>query len=174
VPPVLGARKQVQVLLELAAVSGFSGAPTLTLRYTVAGAGAVNQCLTLPYGAHKFLQPWHVANPQEFFTQWHEVTKAAQDVKVVTVAAGVAAGGLPAMEAALASIKLSVHKALDPNTSNVVAGSKISYSAAGETFALVRCESDANNKAVYRITVAANDMETVMGIQAALFSQILP
>jgi AP-2 complex subunit alpha len=174
VPPVLGAKKQVQVLLELAAVSGFSGAPTLTLRYTVAGAGAVNQCLTLPYGAHKFLQPWHVANPQEFFTQWHEVTKAAQDVKVVTVAAGVAAGGLPAMEAALASIKLSVHKALDPNTSNVVAGSKISYSAAGETFALVRCESDANNKAVYRITVAANDMETVMGIQAALFSQILP
>ena len=48
------------------------------------------------------------------------------------------------------------------------------YSAAGETFVLVRCESDANNKSVFRITIAANDMATVKGAQAALLSQIMP
>jgi hypothetical protein len=140
-------------------------------RYT---KGDVNQKLTLPFGPHKFCQPWSVANPQEFFAKWHEVTKAAQDVKVVTVAPGVAQGGLPAVEAALTSVRLGVQKGLDPNANNIVAGSKITYSAGGETFCLVRCESDANNKSVFRITVAANDMETVKGAQAALFSQILP
>ena len=38
------------------------------------------------------------------------VTKAAQDVQVVTVSPAVAAGGLPAMEAALTSVRLGVHK----------------------------------------------------------------
>ena len=174
VPPVLGAKKQVQVLLELAAGSGYSAAPSVTLRYDIAGVGSVDQRLSLPYGPHKFLQPWAVANPQEFFAKWHEVTKAAQDVKVVTLAPAVVAGGLSALEAALTSIKLGVRKGLDPNANNTVAGSKIGYSTGGETFVLVRCEADANNKAVFRVTIAANDMETVKGIQAALFSQILP
>lgn len=174
VPPALGAKKQVQVLLELAAAGGFGGAPVLTLRYAIGGVGAVDQRLTLPYGVHKFCQPWAVANPQEFFAKWHEVTKAAQDVKVVTVAPGVAAGGLPAMEAALTSVRLGVKKGLDPNANNLVAGSKIAYSAGGETFALVRVESDANNKSVFRMTFAANDMETVKGVQAAVLSQISP
>ena len=115
-----------------------------------------------------------MASPQEFFAKWHVVTAAAQDVQVVTVSAAVAAGGLPAMEAALTSVRLGVHKGLDPNTANMVAGSKVGYSIAGETFVLVRCESDANNKSVFRITIAANDMATVKGAQAALLSQIMP
>ena len=78
------------------------------------------------------------------------------------------------MEAALTSVRLGVQKGLDPNAKNIVAGSKIGYSTSGETFVLVRCESDANNPSVFRITVAANDAETVKGTQAALFSQILP
>ena len=78
------------------------------------------------------------------------------------------------MEAALTSVRMGVMRGVDPNANNAVAGSKIGYSATGETFVLARVESDANNKAVFRITIASGDVETVKGVQAALFSQILP
>ena len=174
VPPTIPAKKQEQVLLELAAASGFGDAPSLHLKYTIAGVGSVDRRLQLPYGPHKFCQPWSVTSPQEFFEKWHAVTKCAQDVKVITAAPTVAAGGLPALEAALRGCRLGVQSGIDPNTKNVVAGSKIGYSVQGQTHVLVRCESDANNKSVFRITVAANDAKTVKGVQAALFSQICP
>jgi AP-2 complex subunit alpha len=174
VPQVVAAKKQLQVLLELAVASGYAGAPAVTLRYVAPGGVPSTTRLELPYGCHKFLQPWSVSDNREFFAKWHELTKRAQDVKVVTVAPGIAAGGLAAVEAALTSVRMGVMRGVDPNANNAVAGSKIGYSAMGETFVLARVESDANNEAVFRITIASGDMETVKGVQAALFSQILP
>jgi AP-2 complex subunit alpha len=46
-PPVLGAKKQVQVLLELAAATGYGSAPVLTLRYTI--AGVVGGCTAVAF-----------------------------------------------------------------------------------------------------------------------------
>ena len=173
-PQVVAPKKQVQVLLELAAASGYAVAPAMTLRYVAPGGIPSTTRLELPYGCHKFLQPWSVSDNREFFAKWHELTKRAQDVKVVTVAPRIAAGGLAAVEAALTSVRMGVMRGMDPNANNAVAGSTIGYSATGETFALARVESDANNKAVFRITIASGDMDTVKGVQAALFSQILP
>ena len=173
-PQVVAPKKQVQVLLELAAASGYAVAPAVTLRYVAPGGIPSTTRLELPYGCHKFLQPWSVSDNREFFAKWHELTKRAQDVKVVTVAPRIAAGGLAAVEAALTSVRMGVMRGMDPNANNAVAGSTIGYSATGETFALARVESDANNKAVFRITIASGDMDTVKGVQAALFSQILP
>jgi AP-2 complex subunit alpha len=62
---------------------------------------------------------------------------------------------------------------LDPNVNNVVAASTVTYSNGAECFALARVESDANNRAVFRVTVAASDRGTMEGVQAALYSQIL-
>jgi AP-2 complex subunit alpha len=99
-----------------------------------------------------------------------------QDVKVVTVAPAVAAEGLRAIEAALSAVRMGAQPGLDPNANNAVAGSRCAYSSPGggeDAFALARVESDANNRAVFRITVAGSDRGTVEGVRAALFSQIL-
>ena len=172
-PPSLGSKKQVQVLLELAAASGYAGSPVVTLRYDVAGIGSVHQNLTTPYGAHKFLTPWAAPDAGAFFAKWHETTAAAQSVDVVTVSAEISSGGLPAIERALTSVNAHVLPGLDPNVNNVVAASTVTYSNGAECFALARVESDANNRAVFRVTVAASDRGTMEGVQAALYSQIL-
>ena len=183
-PAIVGAKKQVQVLLELAAERGYAELPTLALAYrataSVPGGRSLvdfETTLELPYGCHKFLEPWSVSAPEAFFAKWHELARdGAQDVKVVTVAPAVAAEGLRAIEAALSAVRMGAQPGLDPNANNAVAGSRCAYSSSpggGEEFALARVESDANNRAVFRITIAGSDRGTVEGVRAALFSQIL-
>jgi len=187
-PAIVGAKKQVQVLLELAAERGYAELPTLALAYRAAASVPGGQqslvdfetTFELPYGCHKFLEPWSVSAPEAFFAKWHELARdGAQDVKVVTVAPAVAAEGLRAIEAALSAVRMGAQPGLDPNANNAVAGSRCAYSASSpgggdeDAFALARVESDANNRAVFRITIAGSDRGTVEGVRAALFSQIL-
>ena len=124
---------------KLAGASGARGggaefcavAPAVTFAMCAPGGIPSTTRLELPYGCHKFLRPWSVSDNGAFFAKWHELTKRAQDVKVVTVAPRIAAGGLAAVEAALTSVRMGVMRGMDPNANNAVAGSTIGYSATG-------------------------------------------
>ena len=70
-PQVVAPKKQVQVLLELAAASGYAVAPAVTLRYVAPGGIPSTTRLELPYGCHKFLRPWSVSDNGAFFAKWH-------------------------------------------------------------------------------------------------------
>lgn len=174
-PAQLEPKKQQQVLLELAAAGGYRAAPGLSLRYSVPGQGPVQVPLKLPYGPHRFMQPWRPANPQEFFAKWQEASARHSEAKVVTVAPAMAQGGLAAIQAALSSVRMTPLPGIDPNQKNLTAGSFARYGGGGgETFALARVESDANNPAVFRVTAASVDEATAGGVLEAILSQIAP
>jgi AP-2 complex subunit alpha len=175
VPSSLGAKKQVQVLLELAATSAFASPPTLALRYAVAENGsfrAQNVVLDTPYGCHKFLQPWQSEDPGAFFAKWRELAGKAQKIEVVRVNASAAAAGVTGFADALRDVRLTPHPGLDPNPKNIVAAGIVPYTQAPNTTAMVRVESDANDAAVFRVTVAADDAATAAGVFRALASQV--
>ena len=175
-PAQLEPKKQQQVLLELAAAGGYRAAPGLSLRYSVPGQAPVQVPLKLPYGPHRFMQPWRPANPQEFFAKWQEASARHSEAKVVTVAPAMAQGGLAAIQAALSSVRMTPLPGIDPNRKNLTAGSFARYGGANgaETFALARVESDANNPAVFRVTAASVDAATAGGVLEAILSQIVP
>jgi AP-2 complex subunit alpha len=173
VPSSLGAKKQVQVLLELAATSAFSTPPTLALRYAVADTGSVhsqNVVLDTPFGCHKFTQPWQSDEPGAFFAKWRELTQKAQKVEVARANGSVA--GIGGVADALRSVRLTPHPGLDPNPKNVVAAGIVPYAQAPGTTVMVRVESDANDAAVFRVTVAADDAATAAGVLRAVVSVI--
>jgi len=176
VPSSLGAKKQVQVLLELAATSAFASPPTLALRYAVAENDGVfraqNVVLDTPYGCHKFLQPWQSEDPGAFFAKWRELAGKAQKIEVVRVNASAAAAGVAGFADALRDVRLTPHPGLDPNPKNIVAAGIVPYTQAPNTTAMVRVESDANDAAVFRVTVAADDAATAAGVFRALASQV--
>jgi AP-2 complex subunit alpha len=175
VPSSLGAKKQVQVLLELAATSAFASPPTLALRYAVAENSsfrAQNVVLDTPYGCHKFLQPWQSEDPGAFFAKWRELAGKAQKIEVVRVNASAAAAGVTGFADALRDVRLTPHPGLDPNPKNIVAAGIVPYTQAPNTTAMVRVESDANDAAVFRVTVAADDAATAEGVFRALASQV--
>ena len=163
------------MLLELAAAGGYRAAPGLSLRYSVPGQAPVQVPLKLPYGPHKFMQPWRPANPQDFFAKWREASAQHSEAKVVTAAPAIAQGGLAAIQAALSSVRMTPLPGVDPNQKNIAAGSFARYGQNGaETFALARVESDANNPAVFRVTAASVDAATAGGVLEAILSQIVP
>ena len=174
VPSSLGAKKQVQVLLELAATSAFETPPTLALRYAVADTGSVhsqNVTLDTPFGCHKFTQPWQSdGQPGAFFAKWRELTQKAQKVEVARANGSVA--GIGGVADALRSVRLTPHPGLDPNPKNVVAAGIVPYAQAPGTTVMVRVESDANDAAVFRVTVAADDAATAAGVLRAVVSVI--
>jgi AP-2 complex subunit alpha len=174
VPSSLGAKKQVQVLLELAATSAFETPPTLALRYAVKDTGSVhsqNVTLALPFGCHKFLTPWQSdGQPGAFFAKWRELTQKAQKVEVARANGSVA--GILGVADALSSVRLTTHPGLDPNPKNVVASGIVPYAQAPGTTVMVRVESDANDAAVFRVTVAADDAATAAGVLRAVVSVI--
>ena len=175
VPSSLGAKKQVQVLLELAATSAFAAPPTLALRYAVAENGsfrAQNVVLDTPYGCHKFLQPWQSEDPGAFFAKWRELSGKSQKIEIVRVNASAAAAGVTGFADALRDVRLTPHPGLDPNPKNIVAAGIVPYTQAPNTTAMVRVESDANDAAVFRVTVAADDAATAAGVFRALASQV--
>ena len=172
-PSSLGAKKQVQVLLELAATSAFAVPPTLALRYAVADDGASHRvALETPYGCHKFLQPWPSEDPGVFFAKWRELVGKAQKVEVVRANASLAAAGVAGVAEAMRDVRLTPKPGLDPNPKNVVAAGIVPYAQAPNTTAMVRVESDANDAAVFRVTVAADDAATAAGVLRALKGQI--
>jgi AP-2 complex subunit alpha len=175
-PTQLEPKKQTQVLLELAAAGGYRAAPGLSLRYSVPGQAPVQVPLKLPYGPHRFMQPWRPANAQEFFAKWQEASAGLAEGKVVTVAPEIARGGLAAIQAALSSVRMTPLPGIDPNQKNLTAGSYAKYGNGGgvETYALARVESDANNPAIFRVTTASTDEATAVGVQEAILSQLLP
>ena len=163
VPSSLGAKKQVQVLLELAATSAFAAPPTLALRYAVAENGSSrtqNVVLDTPYGCHKFLQPWQSEDPGAFFAKWRELSGKSQKIEIVRVNASAAAAGVTGFADALRDVRLTPYPGLDPNPKNIVAAGIVPYTQAPNTTAMVRVESDANDAAVFRVTVAADDAAT--------------
>ena len=175
-PTQLEPKKQTQVLLELAAAGGYRAAPGLSLRYSVPGQAPVQVPLKLPYGPHRFMQPWRPTNAQEFFAKWQEASAGRAEGKVVTVAPEIARGGLAAIQAALSSVRMTPLPGIDPNQKNLTAGSYAKYGNGGgvETYALARVESDANNPAIFRVTTASLDAGTAIGVQEAILSQLLP
>ena len=171
-PSSLGAKKQVQVLLELAATSAFAVPPTLALRYAVADDGASHRvALETPYGCHKFLQPWQSEDPGAFFAKWRELSGKSQKIEIVRVNAS-AAAGVTGFADALRDVRLTPYPGLDPNPKNIVAAGIVPYAQAPNTTAMVRVESDANDAAVFRVTVAADDAATAAGVLRALASQV--
>jgi AP-2 complex subunit alpha len=182
VPISLGPKKQVQVVLELAAMRPYSSPPKLSVKYSAwiecDGGGSGNRVfgdvlLETPYECHKFLQPWDSDDPNAFFAKWRELQGKAQDVKVVRANPAMArSGGAGDVERCLRDVGLTPRAGLDPNPRNVVAGGIVPYASAPGTVVMVRVESDANDSAVFRITVAADDPATVAGVQKALLSQM--
>ena len=174
-PSSLGAKRQVQVLLELAATSAFAAPPTLALRYAVEDDGASHAqrvVLDTPFGCHKFLQPWQSEDPDAFFAKWRELVGKAQKVEVVRASASLAAAGVTGLAEALRDVRLTPHPGLDPNPKNVVAAGIVPYAQASNTTVMVRVESDANDAAVFRVTVAADDAATAAGVFRAFKGQI--
>ena len=144
VPSSLGAKKQVQVLLELAATSAFAAPPTLALRYAVAENGSSrtqNVVLDTPYGCHKFLQPWQSEDPGAFFAKWRELSGKSQKIEIVRVNASAAAAGVTGFADALRDVRLTPYPGLDPNPKNIVAAGIVPYTQAPNTTAMVRVES---------------------------------
>ena len=85
-----GAAGRAAVVAEYAA-GGYRAAPGPSLRYSVPGQAPVQVPLKLPYGPHKFMQPWRPANPQDFFAKWREASAQHSEAKVVTAAPAIAA-----------------------------------------------------------------------------------
>ena len=98
------------------------------------------------------------------------LTKRAQDVKVVTVAPRIAAGGLAAVEAALTSVRMGVMR-MDPNMNNAVAKyNRILGDGETALAGRIRREQQGGVSHHHRLRRHGHGQ----GVRAALFSQILP
>ncbi len=171
VPTNLGPKKQVQVLLELAAQGAYAHSPTLQLQYTATDANQSMQCkisMETPYTPHKFLQPWVSDDPNVFFAKWQELITKAHEVSVVRVNSVIASSGVDGISRALLDCKLTPKPGLDPNPKNCVAGGIMPYTSTPNTTVMVRVEADANDLHQFRVTVAGDDRETVVAVQKAV------
>lgn len=82
-----------------------------------------------------------------------------------------AEGGLPAIEAVLTNVRLAVHRGLDPNPNNLVAGSTLTLEAK-EVILMVRIESDVHDRAQFRLTIASSDTCAMNSIKTVLLNQL--
>jgi len=157
VPASIGPKRQVQLMLQVAITSAFASAPKLEFSYTsIAVAAACSRSLELPVRVTKFLSPMTIASPQEFIAKWHQMASAGQQQKIMDVSQQYATS-IESVSNAFAGMRLVVHKGLDPNPANLVAGSRFVGERCGEVFVGVRVESDANVRGRYRFTVASMD-----------------
>ena len=154
VPNNLGPKKQVQVLLELAATRAFANAPRLRLEYFAESVDdgvnnpGVNHCsvvLETPYTVHKFLQPFTSDDKELFFQTWRTLVGKAQEVSFVRVNALVASGGIAGIEKALISCRLTPKPGYDPNNKNLVAGGIVPYTTNPNTVVMVRVEAETHD-----------------------------
>lgn len=157
VPASIGPKRQVQLMLQVAITSAFASAPKLEFSYTsTAVAAACARSLELPVRVTKFLSPMTIASPQEFIAKWHQMASAGQQQKIMDVSQQYATS-IESVSNAFSGMRLVVHKGLDPNPANLVAGSRFVGERCGEVFVGVRVESDANVRGRYRFTVASMD-----------------
>jgi AP-2 complex subunit alpha len=109
----------------------------------------------------KFLSPRAVTDPAEFFHLWRSLGGPPLKLQqVLTVKPALAHAGMPAIKALLNSLKLNVVDGLDPNPANLVTAACMGVAAAaaaGELVCITRLESDANNAAQFRLTVATSN-----------------
>lgn len=158
-PPTLAAQEQVQVAVDLALQQPFplNTAPTLALCYRPAGtSGGVSITARLPAVACKFLAAAPPMEKTRFYEAWRAL--AGPPVKldaVLSVNAQLQAGGLKAWESLFAGLRLYVVPEVDPNPLNLFAASTLEVESGAPVLCIVRLESDANSKSVYRITVAS-------------------
>jgi hypothetical protein len=74
-------------------------------------------------------------------------------MQVLTVKPALAHAGLPAIKALFNSLKLNAMDGLDPNPANLVTAASLVVQGV-EMVCITRLESDANNPAQFRLTVA--------------------
>lgn len=171
VPSTIGAKRQVQLMLQVAIVSSFAGAPRLDFSYTCAGAGTVSVALDVPVRMNKFLSPMTIASPQEFIARWHQMVSAGQQQKIMDLAPQYATG-IESVVNAFTGMHLAVHKGLDPNPANLVSGSRFVGEKSGEVLIGVRVESDANVRGRYRFTVASMDKDASRAVMETIVAAL--
>ena len=129
---------------------------------------ALAQPVRLPVTVAKFLTPKAVTDPAEFFHLWRSLGGPPLKLQqVLTVKPALAHAGMPAIKAMLNSLKLNAIDGLDPNPANLVTAACMGVVAAaapgggggggGELVCICRLESDANNAAQFRLTVATSN-----------------
>lgn len=122
--------------------------------------GVCSQPVRLPVTVAKFLSPKAVTDPAEFFHLWRSLGGPPLKLQqVLTVKPALAHAGLPAIKALLNSLKLNAIDGLDPNPANLVTAATMGVTAAegGELVCITRLETDANNAAQFRLTVATSN-----------------
>eukprot|EP00891_Asterochloris_glomerata_P007006 jgi/Astpho2/7006/fgenesh1_pm.00107_%23_19_t len=167
VPPLLEAKKQIQVPLSVACVSAFLSVPKVQLSYSCAGQ-TVAQNLTLPLVVPKFCTPPDNPVPKEvFFGRWRSLTgpphKVGERVTRVTPVAK------PPIEAMLASLNLGVQNSIDPDPENLVAVGTFTYTPQGQqpqqVACMVRIEVEKTQHLQFQITVACTEPNTSPGLK---------
>ena len=168
VPDNVGAKRQVQLMMQVAITKAFIEPPTLQMAYTLPGVGTLSRTLELPLRVSKFLTPLTITSPQEFIAKWHQMASASQQQKIMDVSQQYASGGIERVAVALGGMRLGVQKGLDPNPANLVGGSKFVGELCGEVLVGVRVESDANVRGRYRFTVASMDGNACAAVMSGL------
>lgn len=168
VPDNVGAKRQVQLMMQVAITKAFIEPPTLQIAYTLPGVGTLSRTLELPLRVSKFLTPLTITSPQEFIAKWHQMASASQQQKIMDVSQQYASGGIERVAVALGGMRLGVQKGLDPNPANLVGGSKFVGELCGEVLVGVRVESDANVRGRYRFTVASMDGNASAAVMSGL------
>jgi AP-2 complex subunit alpha len=172
VPASIGAKRQVQLMLQVAITSAFASVPKLEFSYTSTTVTEVcTKSLDLPVRVTKFLSPMSIASPQEFIAKWHQMASAGQQQKIMDVSQQYATS-IERVSNAFAGMRLVVHKGLDPNPANLVAGSRFVGERSGEVFVGVRVESDANVRGRYRFTVASMNAVAVAAIMDTIVTAL--
>ena len=168
VPDNVGAKRQVQLMMQVAITKAFIEPPTLQIAYTLPGVGTLSRTLELPLRVSKFLTPLTITSPQEFIAKWHQMASASQQQKIMDVSQQYASGGIERVAVALGGMRLGVQNGLDPNPANLVGGSKFVGELCGEVLVGVRIESDANVRGRYRFTVASMDGNASAAVMSGL------
>ena len=172
VPASIGPKRQVQLMLQVAVTGAFVGALKMDFAYSSQNGG-VSLSLDLPVRLIKFLGPMTIASPQEFIARWHQMVSAGQQQKIMDIAPQYATG-IEAVANAFAGMRLAVHRGLDPNPANLVAGSRFVGETSGEVFIGVRVESDANVRGRYRFTCASLDVTASRAVLDTIVAALGP
>ena len=174
-PATLAPQQQAQLVVEVACQQPvpLQSVPTLSLSYSRgAGTSPVIVSAKLPAVLCKFLVPAPAMENRVFYETWRSLSGPPLKLEsVLNVNASLEAGGLKAWEALLAGVRLHVVSGVDPNPLNIFAASTLVTENGPSMLVIVRIESDANSRAVFRATVASPNNVVAAAVRDILTMQ---